>query len=213
MTVGDGSIPPSDVSATVKDQLTPLMKEDLLYAQKYWKQPNRTVQDFLGMFDALENNARHGEIAISVDLHTEEGKQLLSAYRRLGQAIGIDVGQFRRVGDKSVAPIKEGDSRLQQVQEGLSDRANTKIYWSKYASDKPTYFKSLSIGVRDGIDHNSIVAFIGGDTPGTLDEKSRAVLSAKRVLTRAFGYMAGKYDIYFRSGTAVAPAKGGPDKF
>jgi len=148
-----------------------------------------------------------GTIAMPADPYSEEGKQILSAHRRLGQAIGIEVGQFKRVGGQAVATIKEGDPRLQQVQEGRRDRINARIYWQKFAPDRQTYFESMSVGIRASIDMNGIYAFIGSDNQNQLDEKTKATLSAKRVLARAFGFKIGKFDLHHNSGTADAPLR------
>jgi hypothetical protein len=160
------------------------------------------------MFESLEAGIKNKTVIVNTEPNTEEGRQLLSAYRRLGLALGMDVGQFKRMVAQSVAPVQEGDPRLRSVQQGLRDREYTAMYWRKYASDSPQeYFVGMRDAIHEGEKTNTLMRLIYAPTGNNPDEKSKAMLSARRVLARSFGYLVGSYDIHGQSGTAIAPLK------
>lgn len=177
-------------------------EKDIIYARKYWENPQRTPRDFFEMLETLENSVDIKTLEVNTDLATKTGKQLLSAYRRLGTSLGYSMGEFKKNNDKSICTIDEGDPNNTHVQQGQKDREYMKIYWSKYAKDDPDTFFS---GIKSAIDENE------NNTLSTFadknDEYLLARLSTFRVMSRAFGIKVGNYTFSPRAGTAIAPIK------
>ena len=190
-----------------KNVIQDVEQRDIAYAREYWKNPQRTPSDFFNMLQTIEESSEKKLIKIKADPSSESGRQLLSAYRRLGKAMGYSFGQFKRDGDNSVCQIQEGDINNSQVQQAQKDREYMKLFWTKYTSNKPElYFTGLKAGINGN--DPGLYQFIGiGETSKTLDEDSRAKLSTVRIMARAFGLQVGSFKISENAGTAVAKIK------
>lgn len=192
MATGDRSTPIDSGNVFPKDQLSAQIQQDIEYSRKFWGQPGRTAQEFLTMFEELETGVRIKSITINADPRTEEGKQILAAYKRLGHAMGLNVGEFKRMAAQSGAKVLEGDPSLHQVQQRAQDREFANLYWKKYTSSNwESDFQSFRSGIEDASHSGLLYKYIGLDAQGALSEKSKAMLSAKRVLARALGFSVG----------------------
>jgi hypothetical protein len=187
-----------------KNIIQDIEQRDIVYARKYWKDPQRKPSDFFNMLQTIEESSEIQLVRIKADTSNENDRQLLSAYRRLGKAMGYSFGEFKKDGEDSICQIQEGDINNTQVQQGQKDREYMKLFWTKYVSNKPElYFTSLKAGIEG--DDSGLYQFIGIDADTkTLAEDSRAKLSTIRIMTRAFGQQVGNFKISEHSGTAVA---------
>ncbi|KKQ92095.1 MAG: hypothetical protein UT17_C0003G0118 [Candidatus Woesebacteria bacterium GW2011_GWB1_39_10] len=180
--------------------------KDLIYARKYWEKPDRGYEDFANMMNGVVVGAKNGMLSLVANPATEDGKELISAYRRLGNAIGIDLKQFsfNPKTEISHALVYEGDDSIPEVVHAEKDR-DYAIRLLIEDKDRDAFFKAMKSSLKETLSRgdNIFVQLIGGDKPGELSEDSKARLSARRVLYKAFGYNVGQWDVRLKSGTAI----------
>lgn len=177
-----------------------MIDKDREYAMKFWSK-ERPEAVFGEMINTLEKADGEGKLQIDIKGYTKDTKeelgQLLSAHRRLGAALGMELDQFKVDYTNGYAVSRTLPSQDQNLLAARKDREYG-VPFIRKSLETPGLLNVMMSNIKSSEEGGVIYTFAGGP----LEEKDKAKLSALRVMGRAMGYKVGKWEMFPKAGTA-----------